>query len=185
MGLGGDGLVNLHTLLILCHVAAAHRHFAVAHRQIERHARIVGVGGVTLGENLRSGRVILVVESVAALYLVNLGNPAVRFGHLVHIAVKLRQLGRLGEILQRLLVILGFQCTAAQHEVAFGKRGLGDGHQRSGGLVVHALVDYLFEFCGGSREVLVSESCCSFVIHRRKILRRKRHRCQQRDYRYQ
>ena len=185
MGLGGDGLVNLHTLLVLRHIAAAHRHFTIAHRQIERHARIVRVGCVTLGENLRSGRVILVVESVAALYLVNLGNPAVRFGHLVHIAVKLRQLGRLGEVLQSLVVILGFQRIAAQHEVAFGKRGLGGGHQRCGGLVVHALVDHLFEFCGSSREVLVSESGGRFVIHCRKILRRKRHRRQQRDYRYQ
>ena len=182
--LGSNGLVDFHTLLVLRHVAAAHGHFAIAHRQVERHARVVGVGGIALGEDLRRGGIVLIVESVAALYLVNLGNPAVRLGHLVHVAVKLGQLGRLLEVLQRLVVILGLQRTAAQHEIAFGQRRFCRSHHRSGALVVHALVDDLFELGSCLGEILCPECGGRLIVNCRDILRRERYGPEQRNYRY-
>ena len=185
MRLGGDRLVDVHTFLVLRHVARVHEHLAVAHRQIQRHVRIVGVGLVALLENTGGRHIILVVESVAALYLVHLGDPAVGLGHLVHVSVELGQFGRLGEILQRFVVILGFQSSAAQVEIAVGKRLLGRGHQRSSLLAVHTLFDHLFELRGSAGIILGAVSGRSLIVDCSQILRRERHRRQQRDCQYE
>ena len=185
MRLGRNGLVDLHTPLVLSHIARVHEHLAVAHRQVQRHVRIVGVGLVALLEDAGGRRVILVVESVAALNLIHLGDPAVGLGHLVHVTVELGQLGGLGEILQRLVVVLAFQRPAAQHEIAVGERLLGGCHQRSCIFVVHPLVDHLLELRGGAGEILGAVSGRRLVVNCREILRRERYRRQQRDYRYE
>ena len=184
MRLGRYGLIDVHALLILGHVAAGHEHLAVAHRQVQSHARIVGIGLVALLEDAGCRRIVLAVEGVAALYLVNLGHPAVRLAHLGHVAVKLGQLGRLLEILQRLGVVLRLQRTAAQHEVALRKRRLGRGDHRSGVGIVEPLVDHLFELGGRSREILGAVSGGRFVVKRRDVLRRERRGGKQRDCRY-
>ena len=185
MRLGGNGLINIHALLILRHVARVHEHLAIAHGQVERHVRIVGVGGISFGEDGRRRGVVLVVERIAALHLVDFGNPRIGLPHLVHVSVELGQLGRLGEILQRLIVILGLQRPTAQIEIAVGKRLLGRGHERCGLFAVQALVDHLFEFRGGAGEILGAVSGRSFVVDCSEILRRERYRRQQRDYRYE
>ena len=161
--LGGNGLVDFHTLLVLRHIAAAHGHFAIAHRQVERHAGVVGSAAPALSEHACGGRIVLVVESVAALDLIHLGHPAVGLGHLVHVAVEFGQLRRFGEILQRLVVVLGPDRSAAHHKVAFGKRRLGRGHQRRSLLAVQPLLDHLFEL-RGLGEILCSESGCRLIV---------------------
>ena len=177
MRLGGHRLVDVHTLLVLAHLA-------VAHGEVQRHRGIVRVGLVALLEHACGGRIVLVVESVAALDLIDLGHPAVGLGHLAHVAVEFGQLRRFGEILQRLVVVLGPDRSAAHHKVAFGKRRLGRGHQRRSLLAVQPLLDHLFELRGRACEILGAESCCGFVVDCSNILRRERHRRQQRDNRY-
>ena len=187
MRLGGYRLVHVHTLLVLRHVAAVHEQLAIAHRQVERHARIVGIGRITLLEHAGRRRIVLAVERLAALDLVDLGYPLLGLGRLLHVAVELGQLGRLGKVVGRRVVVLALDARTAQHEVALGQRGLGrsDHVGRRRILAVDALVDHLLESCRRGREILLPVGGGPFVVSSRKILRRERHRSHQRDYRNQ